>query len=579
MFTFKLKKLILRLTCYLLFATCLSLFTTTHISAYAQGLQCEQPNALIILDRSGSMSEDNKWATAVSAIHDLTLAYDAAVRFGLTYFPSSGSCGVNNSLLQGVAPNNGAAIRGSLQRLGDPNFEGRTPIAAALVEGTNYLRNLNDVNRQNVIILITDGDQTCDNGGGQVDRARDAFNAGFPVYVISFGFGVRNRGVLTQMAQAGGTNDYFQADNGDQLIERLIEIVQRTTSEGCDGKDNDCDGLIDERIPPQRCETMCGRGEKICVDGQLSICTGGDIPPDVCDGLDNDCDGAIDETGYGECVTESGNPGTALCLEGGVIDEECTPDDPNREEICDGRDNNENGEVDENTDEECAIECHLGRRRCVEGMLLSCSAPPVGPERCNGYDDDCDGLIDEMAMCVGEEVCGETGECLVPCSNGECFGDFTCDSSTNLCVRLPCPSPCADGERCVDQVCVTPCVVSSQCGAGEECDAMLRRCVPNGTAVPDDLVSGGTTAGAESSGQGGMSIAGAMTGGTTVGDTGGETPAGFIMTPPPMEEPKETGAATGSNCDQTSLNTAPSYLFLILLWPIYRQRRTKILNK
>ena len=223
-----------------------------------------------------------------------------------------------------------------------------------------------------MIILITDGDETC--GGDGVRRARQAFEAGFPVYVISFGRGATNTRALRNMAQEGGTNNYYQADDGNALIESLIEIVQRTTAEGCDGRDNDCDGLIDERLPPQPCETMCGRGEKICVDGQLSNCTGGDIPADECDGIDNDCDNLIDETGYGECVTESGNPGTALCLEGGVIDDDCTPDDPTREEICDGRDNNENGEIDENTDEECSIECHLGRRRCVEGVLPSCSA-------------------------------------------------------------------------------------------------------------------------------------------------------------------------------------------------------------
>lgn len=531
----------------------LSLSFTFSVELRAQSLQCEQPNALIILDRSGSMSENNKWQTAVSAIHDLTLAYDAAVRFGLTYFPSSGSCGVNNSLLQGVAPNNGGPIRGSLQRLGDPRGQGRTPIAAALVEGSNYLQNLNDANRQNVIILITDGDQTCDNGGNQVDRAADAFAAGFSVYIISFGQGVRNPGVLTRMAQAGGTDNYYQADNGDQLIQSLIEIVQRTTAEGCDGRDNDCDGLVDERIPPQRCETMCGRGEKICVDGQLSNCIGGEIPPDECDGIDNDCDNLIDETGYGECVTESGNAGTALCLEGGVIDDDCTPDDPTREEICDGRDNNENGEVDENTDEECAVDCHLGRRRCVEGMLLNCSAPPVGPERCNGYDDDCDGLIDEMAMCVGEEVCGETGECLLPCSNGECFGDFFCDVD-NICRRRPCPTPCTEGDRCVEQACISPCVVDSQCEPTEECDSTLKRCVPNGTAMVEVNPMAGTELG-------GAMFAGSEAGGMS---GAGESPAGFIIAPPPEELPASPSKSSDSNCDQSSGSRRPVELILCM---------------
>ncbi len=547
---------------YLLMPYLLIFFLVSSVSlsqGQAQGVQCEQPNALIILDRSGSMSENDKWQTAVNAIHDLTLAYDAAVRFGLSYFPSSGSCGTDNSILQGVAPNNGGAIRGSLQQIGDPRGQGRTPIGGALVQGRNYLQGIGDVNRQNVIILITDGDETC--GGDGVRRAREAFNSGFPVYVISFGRGVNNTGVLTRMAQEGGTNNYYQADDGNALIQSLIEIVQRTTSESCDGRDNDCDGLIDERLPPQPCETMCGRGEKICVDGQLSNCTGGDIPADECDGIDNDCDNLIDETGYGECVTESGNPGTALCLEGGMIADECTPDDPTREEICDGRDNNENGEIDENTDEECAVECHLGRRRCVEGNLLSCSAPPVGPERCNGYDDDCDGLIDEMAMCVGEEVCGETGECLVPCSNGECFGDYFCDVD-QICRRLPCPSPCADGDRCVEQVCITPCVVDSQCEAQEECDSSLKRCVPNGSATPES----GPMSGAE--------MAGAEMAGTEMADSD-EVPAGFIISPPPSEEASKDLQNSGASCEQGSRST-PSFLWFMILLLLSLKRKNAL---
>jgi hypothetical protein len=48
----------------------------------------------------------------------------------------------------------------------------------------------------------------------------------------------------------------------------------------------------------------------------------------------------------------------------------CVPEN----EICDGKDNNCNGQVDDN-----CIECPGGRR----------------PEICNGIDDDCDGMSDE----------------------------------------------------------------------------------------------------------------------------------------------------------------------------------------
>ena len=63
----------------------------------------------------------------------------------------------------------------------------------------------------------------------------------------------------------------------------------------CDGKDNDCDGLIDEGF-----EDAAGDGFAFCVDCDD---TDPEVNPDaleVCDDKDNDCDGLIDEEP--ECV-------------------------------------------------------------------------------------------------------------------------------------------------------------------------------------------------------------------------------------------------------------------------------------
>ena len=522
-------------------------------TASAQGVQCEQPNALIILDRSGSMSEDNKWDNAVNAIEQLTLAYDSAVRFGLSYFPTDGRCSTNNNVLQGVAPNNGANIRRSLDQIGDPRSQGATPLAGAIRRGTEYLMNLNDVNRKNVIVLITDGNQTCDGDGRPQNRAANALQAGFPVYVISFGRGATDTDTLNRMAAQGGTGNYYQADNSDQLLDSLLTIIQTATAEGCDGQDNDCDGKVDEKIPPQPCEVDCGRGQKICVDGQLSNCVGGDIPPDECDGEDNDCDGLTDETGYGECVTPSGNPGTAICLEGGVLDEICEPEDPNQEEVCDGIDNNMNGEVDENTDVRCQVDCNEGWRRCVEGILLNCSAPPLQEEVCNNFDDDCDGLIDEVeGICVGEETC-RVGECLQPCINNECFGEFTCNIEENICERNPCPTPCADNQWCVEQVCITPCVADSQCPEGQLCDLSQRMCVSSDNYTPSTMVPS----------MGGDEVTGGMSGGGAMG-AGTEVGAGFLSTPPPLTE-QDPEMDTSSSCQAHQQSLPPIFIFLLCL--------------
>jgi MYXO-CTERM domain-containing protein len=67
----------------------------------------------------------------------------------------------------------------------------------------------------------------------------------------------------------------------------------KPSEETCDGKDNNCDGVVDENVT-RACQTTCGTGIETCADGIFGNCTAQQPTAEICDGVDNDCDGVVD---------------------------------------------------------------------------------------------------------------------------------------------------------------------------------------------------------------------------------------------------------------------------------------------
>jgi hypothetical protein len=191
--------------------------------------------------------------------------------------------------------------------------------------------------------------------------------------------------------------------------------------ETCNGQDDDCDGLTDEGFGGVG--TPCTVGQGACRREGRQICTpegglGCDIAPgpaadERCNGEDDDCDGRTDEdlgldvacrVGVGLCEapgrTVCGPQGDVVC---GGLSGSPAP------EVCDGRDQDCDGEIDNGFG--LGEACFVGAGACVRVGTVTCQGcsampGPASPEACNDLDDDCDGRIDEGNACVATLVRG-----------------------------------------------------------------------------------------------------------------------------------------------------------------------------
>ena len=188
------------------------------------------------------------------------------------------------------------------------------------------------------------------------------------------------------------------------------------------GEARDCDesgAVVADNLSSLVRNGICSYGIQRCSFNGWGECIGAQGPEaEVCDGLDNDCNGQVDDD-YPEknqlCgMQEEVNYGVGICTPGVWQCEEgylrCEGHVGPVGEVCDSIDNDCNGVVDDqlpnSTMEVCydaaqetilVGECKPGIRYCVDGSMQSECVGQVLPaaELCDGKDNDCDGETDE----------------------------------------------------------------------------------------------------------------------------------------------------------------------------------------
>ncbi|HAA56060.1 MAG TPA: hypothetical protein DCE42_14945, partial [Myxococcales bacterium] len=255
-------------------------------------------------------------------------------------------------------------------------------------------------------------------------------------------------------------------------------------AEICDGKDNDCDGQVDNIVytsdpikkecfgsKPEDAKFLdvgvCKRGTSTCTDGAWSACAEHITPTtEVCDDKDNNCDGQTDENPKKLCdearAKDSTIPVDSTCREGSCKCPEGTFAN------CGGtcRNTNEDPKHCGACDNACpaGANCVSGKCTCPTGQISckdstgkdACFDPKTEREHCGQCD----------IKCKSGEVCS-SGKCDTTC------GGTTPDRCGNACVDFQ-----TDSNNC--GACGTKCTGGKSCKSGKcECDSGFTDC--NGT--------------------------------------------------------------------------------------------------
>lgn len=332
------------------------------------------------------------------------------------------------------------------------------------------------------------------------------------------GYGIDNDTEQSDVSSDGYVGAGGDCDDADPLVHPGASEEDA----GCDGTDNDCDGVVDlaalkavffdadgdgfgagDPIRFATCSEVLGPNESAaggdCKDADSTVFPGAS---ELCDGLDNDCDGVVDLAALKQVFFDAdgdGFPGTGgieigcgdplpLGFSDSAVD--CNDQDPSVfpgvSELCNGADDDCDGFVDEDVLQVFFVDADDDGFGGPQTVTVACGEPqppltannnfdcddtdpdvhPGVQEVCDGIDNDCNGAADDGTVATfldqdGDGVGGSPGPQL------------------GLCESLP-PGVVETGGDCDDS---NPNVFP---GANDVCDGLDNDC---DGAADNDLVA------------------------------------------------------------------------------------------
>ncbi|MEW6079601.1 MAG: MopE-related protein [Thermodesulfobacteriota bacterium] len=216
----------------------------------------------------------------------------------------------------------------------------------------------------------------------------------------------------------GGCDTEVDCDDASAAVNPgAAEVCDDDIDNDCDGEvDEDCDVCTDADDDGYYAQAGCGNA---FLDGVDCDDSNPSVHPDaleICDdGIDNDCDGQADEAGdcSDACIDADGDGYYVVAGCGNAVNDgvDCNDNNasihPGAREICEGLDNDCDGQVDEGcSDDPCTDADSDGyylEESCGNAFIdgvdcndANATVHPGAAEVCNDrVDNDCDGQIDE----------------------------------------------------------------------------------------------------------------------------------------------------------------------------------------